>query len=1157
MGPIADHDLGKAHGKIVIDYDDKGAKQAQKDMGGVEKVGQRLISMFRSLRTHLGQQSQGFGETAVQMSRTFAIMSGGTAILLGISRGLGSVSGRMFALKGGLGILGALGIGLGGLPKNVQGFPNVIKQIIILSSAITLFAGSSKLLNSVFVSLGRFVGSTSIVRSLAASFPQLTSRIGALAKHIPSIRQIGEGVDRIGTPIHKIARLALFMGALISTVRSGVKIANALAKGMAKIGLAANAIILVTKVIAGLISALKDLSGVVGLLPGLLAMAGVGFAAVKIGMMGFSDALKNMDDLEKFEESLKNLAPAAADTARAIKSLKPEFDKMRRVVQENLFAGLANEVRNLGMLWLPILQNALSLVTAEVNGVIVEFSRWAQLNSTISGFNIIAMNTAKVINNIKMALAPLLMAFLTLSAVSSGVIADMSGGLAGLTVRFNDFIQSAAESGKLEQWIRNGIRALQDLGTIIVNIGKMFTMVFQAFGIEGDGALAKLANLTNAMVAFLQSAEGQQALQALADMLKLIGGISQDVLMAALKALAPILVALKPFVEQLSEAFGGTLLLAIQILGPILLDMAKTLSFLAPVIAPILGAFLGLGIAGKALMFIFGPIATGIKLIVAGFTILRGAISAITTAWKILQFVFAVSPWTVIIAAIILLVILIVMNWDKIKVYLAAAWDWIKRTAETVWNSIVQFFTGIWDSVKRGVETAWNWVSDFFKAYWPFIVGIMTGGVGLIPALIIKYWDQIKQWTTDVWNSITSWLTGVWQNIVDSTRWIWEPIVAIFTSIFNILKDTIVIIVGATAIAWNFIWGGIRDFFVSLWTYVVIWFNTKLAEFVAAYHGLVDPIVAWWNGLWQGISDWFTGVWNYVVNWFNIKLAEFVAAYHGLVDPIVVWWNNLWQGIGDFFTGLWNGIVGWFELRIAYFLYLWHKYVDPIIGWWNNLWSDIWGTITRVGGQVLDWITSLPGRIWNAISGRLNILVDAGRQIIEGFLNGLRNAFKKVEDFVGGIADWIRANKGPLPYDRRLLSPAGVAIMQGLLGGLQSQRSTIVGFLQSLTGDIANGIDATAAKVNAASASLSSSTNVGVMAAAATGLTDPATAASVLTAPATTLPDAPTATGTGDTYIDKVEVVLPSNLDPTDPIAWKKAMAAISDGIRQHERERK
>lgn len=1156
---MADYDLGKAHGKVVIDYEDKGGKQAQSEMGKIDAMAQKLHQTFGRLRTQLTGVHKDFGEVGARMSRTFAIMTGGTAILLGLSRATGTFAGRLFQLRGGMAIFGALGVTLGGLPNTVQGFPKIIKQIILLSSAITLFAGSTQLLNKVFVALGRFAASTQIVQKLAAAFPFLTGMIGDLAKRIPSIGKIGETIDGWAKPIHTVAKLALGIGAMIHVVRTGVNVAFALTKQLAKM---AGAVLLLDagiKVVGALIAAIQQLSGAVGLLPGAFAVAGVAGATFALGMKGFKESLKNMDDVAKFEEALKKLAPAAADTARQIAKMKPEFERVQRVVQQRLFNDLAGDVRKLGEIYFPAVEHGLGRVAVELNGIIKGFVSFATNARTMGGVNQIIETTIGVLRNLKGAIEPFLSGLLNITVVSAQAFGGMFSNIQRTAEAFNAWTARIREDGSLLNWIQTGVQATKDLFAIVFNLIGIVNAFFAAFGTGGGNALGTLRELTSQLLVFLQVGEGRQALELLAASMERIANVAKDVLLVAFQELGPVFIALRPFVEELTASIGGTLVAALRILGPLLQGVAEALSFMAPVLGPIIGFFLGLGIAGKAFVLIIGPIIAGVNLLISVFAALKTAFTIIRTAWLILQFVFAVSPWTIIIAGIILLVTLIILNWDKISAFLVQAWEWIKEKAIAIWTAISDFFVNLWNDIVEIAITVWNKVTDFFKKYWPFILGIFTGGIGLLVGLVIKYWDEIKAWTLNVWNSIVDFLAGIWNSIVEATRSIWEPIVEIFKSIFAIINDLFVIFFGGLAIIAIKVWESIRDAAVFAWNALVEFFTMIWSWIVEQFHYFFDPIIAWWNEFWAGVQSTATEA----MIWIGTKLIEawtwISEKWHAFWDPIATWFSEFWTAITNAVTeaNTWIGnklIEAWQWISNK-----WHEFWDPISQWFSNLWNDITGFVSRGVTDIINWVTSIPGKITGALGDLGGTLLAAGRRIIEGFLNGLKEKFKAVQDWVHGIADWIRANKGPLSYDAKLLKPAGTVIMEGLLNSMVAMRPQVVGFLHSLTDDIANGLNGAGAKILDANASLSSSTHVGVLNSAASAMTDPATLSRTVPTLATASSGATDGgSGGGSSFtVENLNLTVKTLADPTDPIEWKKIIDAIHEGLRLKENEQK
>lgn len=507
--------------------------------------------------------------------------------------------------------------------------------------------------------------------------------------------------------------------------------------------------------LGGLVAGAAAASGALLLLPAAGMAAAFAFGALKIGTAGFGEALSNMGDPEKFAESLKGLAPAARETAVAIAGLQPRFNELKTSVQDRLFDGLAPQISALGNTYLPILDERFGRIADAANGAGTSVALMLNESSRVADVKTIGDNAAGAFENLAGAVGPVVAALVDIGTVGSTFLPGLTEGARSAALGFQQFIANARESGQLHEWIQTGIDTLKTFGSIVGNVGSIVGSVFSAMSAGGGGTLAAIEQLTGGIAAFLSSAQGTTVLN------QIFGGLNAamaglvpallSVVTTLATALAPVIAQLGPAVGQLATQVGATLVGAIQMLAPLVLQLATFLNQNMSWLGPLAIGFVALSAA-------LGPTISVVMGLVNAF-------KAVSLIFNVLKVAMLTNPFTAIIAAVVLLAVLIVTNWDTIKVYLAAAWEWIKSTAESVWNGIVSFFSGIWDSITSTVSSVWNGIVGFFTGAWDRIKAAHTQALSFVRGLISSVLGTIAGIVSGIWSRVTGIFTSAWSSI--------------------------------------------------------------------------------------------------------------------------------------------------------------------------------------------------------------------------------------------------------------------------------------------------------------------------------------------------------------------------------------------------------
>ena len=123
------------------------------------------------------------------------------------------------------------------------------------------------------------------------------------------------------------------------------------------------------------------------------------------------------------------------------------------------------------------------------------------------------------------------------------------------------------------------------------------------------------------------------------------------------------------------------------------------------------------------------------------------------------------------------------------------------------------------------------------------------------------------------------------------------------------------------------------------------------------------------------------------------------------------------------------------------------------------MWSGIVSTVSSWVNSMMSTVRNIPVNIQNVFSNAGSWLWNAGKNVIQGFINGLSSMFSSVQNKLSSLTSYLPSWKGPAPVDRVILKDAGQLVMQGFINGLESQygavRKSLQGFTEDLQKDVA------------------------------------------------------------------------------------------------------
>ena len=389
-----------------------------------------------------------------------------------------------------------------------------------------------------------------------------------------------------------------------------------------------------------------------------------------------------------------------------------------------------------------------------------------------------------------------------------------------------------------------------------------------------------------------------------------------------------------------------------------------------------------------------GPLTSGISMLAQGISGLSGVFTGLVqTIGPILSqigttFQTAFQPVVGMVQSQLLPALKPLMSaFQNLGNAIIPAIQSIAPLLATVVSDIVQTMSVIATAVTPVINNIASSIKTVLPALQPLMSALQNLSNAVMPVIMAAI------------QTIAPVLSTIVSNIMQTMSVVATAVTPVINNIAALIQAVLPVIQSAFQSWGSTIQGVINavfPFIQTIVTSVMNVVNAIISTVLAAING--D-----WSGVWEGIQNIVSSVWNGIQS----IVSGAINAVSGVISSVL-------SGISGIFSSVWNGIKGAV----------------------SSAWSGITSSVSSGVSSMMNFITSIPSRIMGVFSGAGSWLLSAGKNIIQGLINGITNAIggaiSAVKNAVSGIIDGAKSLLGIASpskvFDREIgrMIPAGL-----------------------------------------------------------------------------------------------------------------------------------
>lgn len=324
-------------------------------------------------------------------------------------------------------------------------------------------------------------------------------------------------------------------------------------------------------------------------------------------------------------------------------------------------------------------------------------------------------------------------------------------------------------------------------------------------------------------------------------------------------------------------------------------------------------------------------------------------------------------------------------------------------------NAIVGFkdvAVAAWDFMKAKWEEFTTGFGQFYQTWIAPGVNLLVTIFGVLRDAAVAGWQLMQQ----KWQEFTQLFVEFYQ------AWI-VPIIDAMKIGFQILGSVV-------SAAFNGIWTAIQ---------------VVGSVISAVWSGIIQPILSLFMSVAQAVGTFVASVFTAVIGGaFRVMGSVISSIWNGVIKPTWDFFRNAAGLLADVLTGNFSNIRNRFSSMGQAISNVVHGVINSAMNFFKAIFENakqvaasfgqaigrMVGTVRGKIGEMMGVLGQIPGKVQGVFASAGSWLVNAGKNIISGLINGIKSMFGQVENAIGSVMpDKIRGMLG--------FSGGGIYMAQG------------------------------------------------------------------------------------------------------------------------------